>query len=59
MVLNVSKPSACLRYLQISMLIGSTYTGLSIYFFYGLPNSYRELKRQRAGWQKLKYSDRL
>ncbi|XP_017053468.1 cationic amino acid transporter 2 isoform X2 [Drosophila ficusphila] len=33
--------------------------GLSIYFFYGLPNSYREMKRQRAGWQKLKYSDRL
>ncbi|XP_050742145.1 cationic amino acid transporter 2 isoform X2 [Drosophila biarmipes] len=33
--------------------------GLSIYFFYGLPNSYREMKRQRAGWQKLKYSDRF
>lgn len=33
--------------------------GLSIYFFYGLPNSYREMKRQRAGWQKFKYSDRL
>ncbi|XP_037934298.1 cationic amino acid transporter 2 isoform X2 [Teleopsis dalmanni] len=31
--------------------------GLSIYFFYGLPNSLRELRRQRVGWQKLKYSD--
>ncbi|XP_041449396.1 cationic amino acid transporter 2 isoform X2 [Drosophila obscura] len=33
--------------------------GLSIYFLYGLPNSYRDLRRQRAGWQKLKYSERL
>ncbi|XP_037807745.1 cationic amino acid transporter 2 isoform X2 [Lucilia sericata] len=31
--------------------------GLSIYFFYGLPNSFRDLKRQRVGWQKLKYSE--
>ncbi|XP_012159891.2 cationic amino acid transporter 3 isoform X3 [Ceratitis capitata] len=28
--------------------------GLSIYFFYGLPNSLRQLKRQRNGWQKMK-----
>lgn len=32
-------------------------SGLSIYFLYGLPNSYREMRRQRAGWQKLKYSE--
>ncbi|XP_061390758.1 cationic amino acid transporter 2 isoform X2 [Musca vetustissima] len=31
--------------------------GLAIYFLYGLPNSYRDLKRQRLGWQKLKYSE--
>ncbi|XP_075160639.1 cationic amino acid transporter 2 isoform X2 [Haematobia irritans] len=31
--------------------------GLAIYFFYGLPNSFRDLKRQRLGWQKLKYSE--
>ncbi|XP_065359734.1 cationic amino acid transporter 3 isoform X2 [Calliphora vicina] len=31
--------------------------GLSIYFFYGLPNSFRDLRRQRVGWQKLKYSE--
>ncbi|XP_053954399.1 cationic amino acid transporter 2 isoform X2 [Anastrepha ludens] len=31
--------------------------GLSIYFLYGLPNSLRQFKRQRNGWQKLKYSN--
>ncbi|XP_073843911.1 cationic amino acid transporter 2 isoform X2 [Musca autumnalis] len=31
--------------------------GLAIYFFYGLPNSYRDLRRQCRGWQKLKYSE--
>uniref|UniRef100_A0A1I8NLY1 Cationic amino acid transporter C-terminal domain-containing protein n=1 Tax=Stomoxys calcitrans TaxID=35570 RepID=A0A1I8NLY1_STOCA len=31
--------------------------GLAIYFFYGLPNSFRDLKRQRVGWQKLRYSE--